>query len=233
MSTELITFARRDDASAAAAAGLARGLRQGLEEQDRASLVVSGGTTPGPCFELLAQETLDWSRVEVWLSDERWVPSDHADSNERLVRETLLKGPAAAAEVCPVYEAGQQPAARCDALDAQLKTGAVPFSASLLGMGGDGHFASLFPDADNLVPGLAADGESYCLPIRTQASPHPRVSLTLAALIQCELIHLLIFGEDKRRVVESALDAKPGTADLPVAHLLRQLKTPVYVLWAP
>ena len=91
---EFRSFESRADASAAAAELLASRIRNALAPTDdaQASLVVSGGTTPGPCFDLLSAERLDWSRVTVLPSDERWVTADDPDSNERLIRERLLQG---------------------------------------------------------------------------------------------------------------------------------------------
>ena len=106
----------------------------------------------------------------------------------------------------------------------------LPFACSLLGMGADGHFASLFPDAENLGEGLDLESSRMCLPVQTEASPYPRVSLTLSALSRSDEIVLLFFGEEKRRVFEKA---KSGNARYPVTRLLRQKRAPVYTYWAP
>jgi 6-phosphogluconolactonase len=100
----------------------------------------------------------------------------------------------------------------------------------LLGMGEDGHFASLFPDADNLQEGLDVDSPQLCIPVHTAASPHPRASLTLSALSRADEIILLIFGDAKRDVYEAASKSTNGS---PVSHLLRQKRAPVHVYWAP
>ena len=97
-------------------------------------------------------------------------------------------------------------------------------------MGADGHFASLFPDAENLAEGLDADGSSLCIPVSTDASPHPRISLTLAALSRSDEIVLLFFGDDKLAVYK---EAKKQTNGYPVSRLLRQKRAPVHVYWAP
>ena len=97
-------------------------------------------------------------------------------------------------------------------------------------MGEDGHFASLFPDAENLADGLDVEGEQLCIPVTTEASPHPRVSLTLAALARSDAIVLLMFGENKLKVYEQA---KQKGSKLPVAALLKQKKAPVHIYWAP
>jgi 6-phosphogluconolactonase len=223
-------FESREEASLAAAARIRDALAHRLEFQQEASLVVSGGSTPARCFTALADADLDWANIHVLLSDERWVaPGDEA-SNESFVRRTLLQRRAAAARLLPVYAAGSEPGRRCDDLDAELRILPFPFACALLGMGEDGHFASLFPDADTLEAGLDVENTHLCVVVDTPASPYVRLSLTLAALSRSDEIVLLMFGEAKRAVYERAKTAKNS---LPVAHLLKQKRAPVRVYWAP
>ncbi len=119
---------------------------------------------------------------------------------------------------------------RCHELDKDIRSVPFPFACSMLGMGADGHFASLFPDADNLATGLDLESTTLCLPIETQASPYSRVSLTLAALSRSDEIVLLFFGEDKRAVYE---DARNCNDQFPVSRLLLQTRAPVHTYWAP
>ena len=221
-------FETRQEASTAAADRIAELLTKRLEHQPRASLVVCGGTSPRECFFALAETPLDWDRVEVLLSDERWVPPDHADSNEKLVRESLLVGRAAKAQLQPVYAEGVSPEERCDELQDPLPL--LPFSCSLIGMGVDGHIASLFPDADNLDLGLAVDSKRLYVPAMTKASPYPRISMTLAGIARSDEVLLLIFGDDKLAVYEKARAESNG---FPVSRLLRQKRAPVRLFWAP
>lgn len=223
-------FATRDEASIAAAQALATLIGRRLALQGEASLVVSGGTTPGRCFAELAATDLEWQNVSVILSDERWVPPDSEDSNERLVRETLLRDRAAGANLLSVYQPDTTPEARSEDMAGEIRALPFPFAAALLGMGEDGHFASLFPDASNLSEGLDTESAVLCLPVTTAASPHPRISLTLSALSRSDEIVLLVFGEAKRGVIEAA---RKADSDLPIARLLRQKRAPVNVYWAP
>lgn len=221
-------FETRQEASTAAAVRIAELLARRLQHQPRASLVVSGGTSPLACFAALADKPLDWDRVQVLLSDERWVPPDHEDSNEKLAREALLVGAATQADLQAVYAGGVSPEERCDELQDPLPI--LPFSCSLIGMGTDGHFASLFPDADNLDLGMAVDGTRLYVPVTTEASPHPRISMTLAGISRSDEVVLLIFGDDKLEVYEQA---RAETNGYPVSRLLRQKRAPVRVFWAP
>ncbi|NNF16063.1 MAG: 6-phosphogluconolactonase [Gammaproteobacteria bacterium] len=223
-------FRTRDEASAAAATRIAGLLDCALNAQSAASLVVSGGSTPVVCFEQLAHSDLEWERVHVLMSDERWVAPTADSSNEKLVRSTLLTDAAAAARLLPVFQPEMSIETRCQMLDKEVDSIPQPFACTLLGMGEDGHFASLFPDAANLEAGLDLDTQSSWLAIDTEASPLPRVSMTLAALLRSREIVLLIFGENKRKVLDSA---RESIDRYPVSQLLAQQITPVRIFWAP
>ena len=223
-------FETREAASVAAAKRITDALREQLDAQQAASLVVSGGTSPIQCFAELSTQDIDWPRVSVLPSDDRWVPADHEDSNEKLIREKLLVGKAGTADFLPFYTPTNSIEDRCQELNSDIRFVPFPFACSLLGMGADGHFASLFPDAKNLAEGLDLESSTLCLPVETQASPYSRVSLTLAALSRSHEIVLLIFGEDKRIVFE---EAKDGNDLFPVRRLLMQKRAPVHTYWAP
>lgn len=227
MATEHL-FDSRETASAAAAEQISARVDARLRKEATASFVVSGGSSPRRCFELLSNRTLEWERVQIVLSDERWVPNVHADSNERLVRETLLQGGAGAARLTSVYQDDMSVDERCDSLQTQFPESG--FACALVGMGTDGHFASLFPGAHDLAAGLDPDSRRFYVPVRTDASPHPRISMTLGALLQSDEILLLIFGDEKLRIYNQA---NSGNESFPVAHLLRQRRVPVQVVWAP
>lgn len=221
-------FETRLEASEAAAERIAALLAHRLDNQSEASIVVSGGTSPGQCFSILSKTPLDWGRVQVVLSDERWVPADHEDSNEKLVRETLLVDEASEAALLPVFADDMSPEERCDALQDPLP--ALPFACSLIGMGADGHFASLFPDAEQLDHGLDVESGRLYIPVATAASPYSRISMTLAGISRSDEIVLLFFGEEKLAVYKQALEESNG---FPVSRLLRQKRAPVSLYWAP
>ncbi len=224
------TYESRQAASEAAGAHIVAALERQLASAGEAALVVSGGTTPGATFEYLSRQTLAWESVSVLPSDERWVAPEHDDSNEKLVRETLLIGAAAPATFVPLFAADVSAEQHVPELDRRLGALPSPFACSLLGMGADGHFASLFPDADSLAEGLDPDAQTRCLAVRTAASPHPRMSLTLSALLDSDSIALLVFGDEKMAVIERA-QSDPDA--YPVSRLLQQDRTPVAVFWAP
>jgi len=221
-------FPNRQAASQAAAAFLAASLSEDLERNVAASLVVSGGTTPGACFEMLSEIPLDWPHITIVPSDERWVPADDPASNEGLIRRQLLQNAAANGRLIPLFRRGLQPQQALATIDRDLRSLGRPFSAVLLGMGADGHFASMFPDFEGLSEALDPASAALCTLVETVASPLLRVSLTLRALLDTSRVVLLFFGADKRTVFERALDG----ADYPVRALLTQASVPVTVFWA-
>jgi 6-phosphogluconolactonase len=208
-------FTSRGEASQALADDLACVLAAAVERYGAAALVVSGGTSPSAMFRILRDEPLPWSRVTVVPSDEREVEPEHPDRNEAMIRRELLSGNAADARLVSLIPPGDIPDA---------------FDATVLGMGSDGHTASLFPGSPDLERTLRSTAKLERLDV-PQMGVH-RVSLTPAVLLRSGRIILLFFGEDKRRVFEDAL--KNGkTCVFPVRVVLHQARTPVDVYWAP
>ncbi len=196
---------------------LAGELGRALLHQDRATLVVPGGTTPGPIFDDLCAVDLGWDRVDVMLSDERWVPEDSERSNTRLLRERLLVNHAASANLVPLYAPAPAPEGQLDALGAAIAP-LLPIDVLLLGMGADMHTASLFPGADRLADALAADAP-VLMAMRAPGAPEPRVTLTAPVLSGALMIHVVITGAEKRAAVEQA--ARSGNpAEAPIATVL-------------
>ncbi|MCO6382190.1 MAG: 6-phosphogluconolactonase [Vannielia sp.] len=201
-------------------------LTMALETHEAASFCVPGGSTPGPVFDLLAgRKSLDWSRVTVFLNDERWVPEDSPRSNTRLIRERLLTGPAAAANYVPLYAPADRPEDAMEGL-AEGIAPHLPISVLLLGMGADMHTASLFPGADRLTEALS-DEAPILLPMRAEAADEPRITLSAPVLQGALSTHILITGEAKLSALERARHLSP--AEAPVKCVLGE----AVVHWAP
>src|SRR5512147_2609516 len=145
-------FAAVDEAAQALGAQVATALRDGLAQHSTASLVVPGGRTPVPLFRALRETDLDWAKVHVTLTDERWVAEDDVSSNAALVRRELLRNHALPAQFHPLHDGSACADGATTAVWESLRSVPRPFDAVVLGMGDDGHFASLFPHS----PGLSA-----------------------------------------------------------------------------
>jgi len=225
-----LTFPDTAALAEAAAAAIAAALAAGLAREGRAAMVATGGSSPIGAYQRLSRLPIDWARVEITLSDERWTPPTGADSNERMVRQHLLADAASAARFEALWSSAPTPEAAAERAD-PLIGAMAPFDIVLLGMGEDGHFASLFPGNPMLALGLDEDSPRSCIavPAAAPAPPQPRISLTLRALLQARSIVLLISGDAKHRTVEAAL----AGADLPVRRLLTQDHAPVSILWSP
>lgn len=193
-------------------------LRQALAMQERALLVVPGGSTPGPVFDSLCEAALDWARVDVLPSDERWVPEDHARSNTRLIRERLLVGKAAAATCLPLYAPASAPEEVLADLENAISP-ALPISVAVLGMGVDMHVASIFPTGDKRDAALASDAP-VLLAMRVPTESEVRVTLSARVLQEAMRLHILITGEQKREALEAARSLSPQEA--PVRAVLEE-----------
>lgn len=207
---------------------VAEALRQAIDSRGSATLVVSGGRSPVAFFEALAQQPLHWRQVLVSLADERWVPVNHASSNEALVRRHLLRGPAAEARFLGLYRVAgslEQAAELADAAFAELP----PIDVLVLGMGDDGHTASLFPDSPNLDLALQPDCPRRVLPMQAPSQPAQRLTLTLPLLASARLPLLAIQGQAKLATLAEAL--APGEVTrLPIRAFLH---SPLEIHWCP
>lgn len=218
--------ADRPSCARALAQELAERLRAALSARSRAHLLLAGGQSPQALLGELARAPLDWTRVDISPSDERWVPVEAPQSNLRLLREALPQARLLDPRQAP------QPAAAAQAWGAQLAEW-QPLDAVLLGMGEDGHFASLFPG----MPGLAAALDPAAAPGAlcglAADEPRQRLSANLSLLLRGEWLGLLVFGAAKRRLLEDALADVGDARELPIGALLRQAGRRLQIHWAP
>ena len=199
---DMQVFDDRQALDTALSAAVSERLQMALASRDKAYLVVSGGSTPANLFSLLACTPIPWHRVVVLLADERWVPADDKDRNERLVRESLLTQHASDAEfisLIPASVEDEADTARVSASVAALPT----FDVVLLGMGEDAHTASLFPCSAELQIGMTT--HEGLLITRPASAPHKRVSLSKHRLSNTRQGILHIVGETKKVVLQRAV----------------------------
>ena len=209
-------------------------LKTGVTQRGRAGMAVSGGTTPGALFDVLSQREAPWDKVWITLSDERWIAPDRDGSNEHLARTRLLRGRAAAAHFVGLKTADATPDAGAAKANAAIAALPRPFDIMLLGMGDDGHTASLYPHAPELKAALdpGASALVHAVHARNAAATGDRMTLTLRALLDSRWIALLIKGDEKMKTYRAAESAGP-VAQMPVRAILGQRAVPVDVFWAP
>lgn len=230
-----MNFVERPDFDAlcsALATRIARVIRAGLSERGSAAVALAGGSTPFPLYRRLAEEPLDWTRVTILPSDERWVAQDHEACNLRAIRAAFADAHPNFGTLVP-DEPGAAPS--LDSARATLSDIGRPLDVCVLGMGADGHFASLFPGTPELQTALDPDDANPVVIVHPdpmpEDAPFPRVSLTLSAIAASDYVVLLIRGERKRQVLASARNADPRR--YPVAALLAQPELPLEIHWSP
>ena len=207
---------------------VARQLSEAIAATGTATLVVSGGRSPVAFLQHLAKQQLNWSKVVVTLADERWVPVEHADSNAGLLKRYLLQGPAAKAKFLSLYSATanlELAAEQADRLLAELP----PIDVLILGMGDDGHTASLFPNSPNLADALKVDGTRRCYPMLAPTVPHQRLTMSRALLASAKNTVLSISGQSKLTTLSAAL-AGDDVAAMPIRAFLQPT---LEIYWCP
>ena len=222
-------FADAPTLAQALAGSVAAQLREAIALRRQALLAVSGGTTPRRFLQALGAMALDWRAVIVTLCDERWVAPDDSRSNERLVRQTLLQGPAAGARFVPLHADAATPEAALAIVEQRVAALPLPLDAVVLGMGNDAHTASLFPDGDRLGAALDPQSPHHVLPMRALAAGEPRITLTLPVLAASRRAYLLIEGRQKKTVFDRVMSATDLLARSPMRAVIDHMQAPLAV----
>lgn len=216
-----IEYADRSILFRSLAQTIATELEQAASTQGFANLAVPGGTTPAPFFEQLNRIDLAWTQINVTLTDERLVAEDHERSNARLLKNSLLQHNAAPARFTSLYANDQL-------VSSEVLATLKPLTSVVLGMGTDGHTASLFPQATELLAALDPTNPALSSVIHAPNVPEPRITLTWSLLSTAQHLHLLITGEEKKAVLQQALSSLTDTLAMPVRVVLQQAVTVHY-----
>ncbi|MDR9423822.1 MAG: 6-phosphogluconolactonase [Marinobacter sp.] len=227
---EMVRRETPDETARSLAEAVAGELRQRLANAETASLVVSGGSTPVPFFDHLSRAELDWSRVTVLLADERWVPENDPASNARLVRTHLLQNRAQGAGFLPLKTAASDPQQALPHIERRLAELELPLDVLVLGMGNDGHTASLFPDAPELPLALKPCRGQRAALMTPPSQIHTRFTLTLPVLQSARFIALHLKGADKLDTLASAAANPDDWQSMPIRAFLRPGLT---IYWSP
>jgi 6-phosphogluconolactonase len=223
------SFQSPSELEAQLAERIAAQLQDGIDSRGKASLVVSGGSTPLKLFELLSHKAINWGDVYITLADERWVNSHEKDSNERLVRAHLLQNRAVNAKFTGLKNMFATPEAGCDMTINALAHFPRPFDVVVLGMGTDGHTCSWFPCSSELDNALTT--QALCAAVNPTTAPHGRITLSKTAVLHSRQIYLHLVGESKLSVYHQAL-AGDDVSKMPIRAVLEQRKTPVDVFYS-
>jgi len=221
---------------AALAEGLAdrvsAALADAVAARGKATIAVSGGSTPKAFFKSLSTRGIDWAKVTITLVDERFVPADNPRSNHLLVAENLLQGKAQAANFLPLYRAADSADEAAKIVSRDAEALGVPFDVVILGMGTDGHTASFFPGGNNLANAISAETPRGVITMEAEGAGETRLTFTFASLQDARLLVLHIEGQGKKDVLAAAENDGPET-DMPIRAVLRRAATPVDIYWAP
>jgi len=230
MSRSEHAFSIQDDLIEALSQSILAQLQEAISTKGKASLLVSGGSTPKPLFEKLKQASLEWEKVTIGLCDERWVPSSHADSNAQFVKEFLMQDKAGKASFVGMYKEGRD-AHEAEEVCSQDMQKLLPFDVVILGMGGDAHTASLFPENEKLEEAFDLKNKKLCISIEPKTAPHMRMSLTLSAILSAEHLYLHFEGKEKLSVYEEAISGEDRHT-MPIRSVLNQNIKDIEVYYA-
>jgi len=228
---QLNDFSQRADLDNDLANYVADLLSNALNDKGKASLAVSGGSTPKGFFTALSNKPIDWKNVTITLADERWVDFESEASNTRLVHENLLKNKASAATFFHLKKRGEFNQTALAQLNVETKEVLLPLDVLILGMGEDGHTASLFPCSEQISTALAIKNDDALMKVIPKTAPHDRITFTYAHLAQSKNIILHICGERKKIVLDKAL-ASDNQQEMPIRAFLQNPDINTQVYWA-
>ena len=213
---------------------IADAIRSALREKGAAFIALCGGRTPRTAYAELARQPLEWQKVTVVATDERFVAPTHEHSNEGMLRAALLNGAASAVQLVSLWSSAAEPVQAAITASQRLADWPQPFDFELLGMGEDGHIASLFPGAAELAVAMhPSTGASVAVVTPGRGAPPPalvRLTLTLPRLLNARRICLLIAGKIKRELLLKVMQA-PDVQRWPVSALFLPGAPAVDVIW--
>lgn len=228
---QLNNFDSREKLDQALADKICQILNSAIAVKGKASIAVSGGSTPKGLFNVLSNKSIDWKKVTITLADERWVDINSEDSNTRLVHENLLQNNASEAKFFHLKQGEEL----CEETLADLNLAAgnalLPLDVVILGMGEDGHTASLFPCSDQIEQGLDLLNSSPLMKVEPKTAPHQRITFSFKALKESENVFLHLCGDSKKQVLNKALSTN-DIFEMPIRAFLQNETIDTQVYWA-
>ena len=204
-------------------------LTEAIRKKGRASMAVSGGSTPIRLFKEFSLLSIDWTKIDLTLADDRWVDAKNADSNELLVRTHLIKNKAAQVNFISLKNDAKTAKEGQIYSEKMLRKITLPFDVVVLGMGSDGHTASLFPCSDELAQAMNLNNSNYLISTSPKTAPYERISLTARVILDSKNIFLHLNGSSKLHTLESAMEYKDPNK-MPIYTFL---KNGLSIYWSP
>ena len=204
-------------------------LTEAIRKRGRASMAVSGGSTPIRLFKEFSLLSIDWTKIDLTLADDRWVDAKNADSNELLVRTHLIKNKAAQVNFISLKNDAKTAKEGQIYSEKMLRKIILPFDVVVLGMGSDGHTASLFPCSDELPEAMNLNNSNYLISTSPKTAPYERISLTARVILDSKNIFLHLNGSSKLHTLESAMEYKYPNK-MPIYTFL---KNGLSIYWSP
>jgi len=204
-------------------------LTEAIRKRGRASMAVSGGGTPTPLFKEFSLLSIDWAKVDLTLVDDRWVDAKNSDSNELLVRTHLIKNKATKVNFIPLKNDSKTAKEGQKISEEMLKNITLPFDVVVLGMGSDGHTASLFPCSEELPNAMDLNNSNYLISTSPKTAPYQRLSLTARVIIDAKNVFLHLNGSSKLHTLESAMEYK-DSSKMPIYAFL---ENGLSIYWSP
>ncbi|MBU2924310.1 6-phosphogluconolactonase [Colwellia sp. 4_MG-2023] len=228
---QLNNFDSREQLDESLADKISKILQSAISLTGKASLAVSGGSTPKGFFKALSNKSIEWKKVTITLADERWVDINSDDSNTKLVHENLLINKAASAKFFHLKQGDEL----CDETLADLNLAAnhalLPLDVVILGMGEDGHTASLFPCSDEIEQGLDVNNVNSLMKVQPKTAPHQRITFSFSALKASKNVFLHVCGDNKKQVLDKALSTH-DIFEMPIRAFLHNDVIDTQIYWA-
>jgi len=212
------------------ASSIVKSLGLDIAEKGSASLLVSGGTTPSGLFKVLSETVLDWSKVTISLVDERLVSNDNPDQNGNMVKSSLLINQAKKADFIPLVHDSNNRERNLLLSKVAVTKIPRPFTVVVLGMGSDGHTASLFPDSPELEEGMDLKNENDLMNSSSLSAPYSRITFTRRALLSSKKLILHCYGESKKKVLLKA-EIEKASKKYPISGFFDQKEVEMEVYW--
>jgi len=204
-------------------------LTEAIRKRGRASMAVSGGSTPILLFKEFSLLSIDWTKIDLTLVDDRWVDAKNSDSNELLVRTHLIKNKAAQVNFIPLKNDAKTAKEGQINSEEMLRKITLPFDVVVLGMGSDGHTASLFPCSDELPEAMNLNNSNYLISTSPKTASYQRLSLTARVIFDSKNIFLHLNGSSKLHTLESAMEYKDSNK-MPIYKFL---ENGLSIYWSP